>query len=129
MLALCLTFAQNAWGRDCTTQEAYDAETATYVNDWNGLYSSFKNYGHCDDGAIAEGFDDVTVKLLINNWNGLFQNEKWSKDKDFLRFVIRHVGELASVDESNKIYKNAKNECPKTAAVFCKRLAAKAHVD
>jgi hypothetical protein len=49
--------------RICTPAEAQAAQRRTQLpakaGSWANVYDSFKRFGHCDDGSIAEGYSDA----------------------------------------------------------------------
>lgn len=59
ILVITSAAASDSVGADCTLQEAFAAErTASTLRSWPEVHSAFIRYGHCDDGAIGEGFSD-----------------------------------------------------------------------
>jgi hypothetical protein len=56
----------------CTSQEEQTALNAIdHLKSWDDIHLAFKNFGHCDDGAIAEGYSDKVVTLLDRNWRSV----------------------------------------------------------
>lgn len=52
----------------CSLAEAKAAETvAASIYSWKKLYFVFQKYGHCDDGAIGEGFSESISVLMTEN--------------------------------------------------------------
>jgi hypothetical protein len=111
--------------RHCSQEEAIRAEMATdQLKTWQSVYRFYKQYSHCDDGSIGEGISDAVAKLLANRWDHFSDFVKLaSDDKEFGRFVVRHVDE--TIDWSHdapKINENARQHCPSNSAVLCKAL-------
>jgi hypothetical protein len=113
--------------RPCTVQDAQWAEEHIDLSlDWAGVYKLYKNFGNCDDGSIAEGFSDVISNLLADEWNTAYRlNQLTLRDKGFERFVLRHVDELMSPEQSEKIRNNADARCPRHARQLCKAVSAR----
>ncbi len=118
----------DAWGRDCTKADAVTAETkAAYLKSWAEIYESYKRYGHCDDGAIAEGFTESVTVLLAKGWSKLPElTARISQDERFRTFVLRHVN--ASADEQNLklIATNARRRCPEEDKPLCQAIVERA---
>src|ERR1051325_8783091 len=66
--------------------------------DWNSFHELFVKFGHCDDGSMGEGFDEIVDELVCRRWqriDKLFALD----DRDFFEFVMRHVvTQLPSTD-------------------------------
>ena len=110
--------------KPCTMQEAKKAEESIDSSlDWSGVYKLYKNFSHCDDASIAEGYSDVISRLLSDKWNNVNQlNRLVSRDRGFERFVLKHVDELMSPDQSRKIRNNAVGRCPYRSGRLCKAI-------
>jgi len=123
-----LLFATPARQKECTDEEAKIAiDQSDQLKDWRSAYEFFKRFGHCDDGAVADGFSDSVAKLLAKDWKHLGVLDRlFSNDKDFKNFVFRHIDETADTDDLKAIVKNAKLRCPSGKATLCKLLEHKA---
>lgn len=108
----------------CTQEEAMKAENAALdLNSWTEVFDSYRRYGHCDDGAIAEGYSDSVARLLSDNWPKVQElNRLCAHHESFERFVLRHVDELMSIDQARRIREQAKTQCPKEASRLCKAI-------
>jgi len=105
----------------CTEKEAIAAEMAPIAQSWEQLHQQFKQYSHCDDGAISEGFSESVTLLLAEHWQELWQLEKILKhDSTFLKFVVRHINETVPVERLNRIVNNAHKQCPKSLKSLCR---------
>jgi len=120
-----LLASENA--KPCTTPDAIRAEQeASSLRSWAEVYKSYKNFARCDDGAIAEGYSDSIARLLSDNWSTADQlNRLASHDKGFKKFVLRHIDELMSPDQAEKIRDNADAHCPSYTKRLCKLIAAR----
>jgi hypothetical protein len=121
-------FATSAQQKECTHEEAKTAiDQADQLKDWRSAYEFFKHFGHCDDGAIAEGYSDSVAKLLAKDWKHLgILNDLISNHKDFKNFVFRHIDETADTADLRAIVKNARLRCPSGKEALCKSLEHKA---
>jgi len=107
--------------KSCSETEAMAAEDeACSLESWQDVYSSYKKYSHCDDGAIGEGYSDSITKLLANNWETLKDLKRFTDaDKDFLKFILRHINASADSKDIQKVYDNASQRCPKDSSNLC----------
>ena len=132
---LCLSFlasvfAEAAHGasRACTPQEAQAGEVSSATaTSWKTLHRQFRLYGHCDDGAIAEGFSESVTRLLADQWATVRSVEPMiAADRDFGRFIVRHVDATVPPDRLQKIARNASERCPRNLKSFCADVRAAA---
>lgn len=117
---------------ECTQMEAYAAETVTdYLDSWKNVHKSFKEFGHCDDGAIAEGFDEAISLLWANQWHKLPEMLKYAmQDKSFRAFVFKRIGtETVPFERWQKIVRKAQKECPNEGKEFCAATIRKVKVE
>lgn len=131
MLAL-LILQGCAWANEqqrpiCTREQAIKAEEeAGNLNTVEAIYSSFQRFYHCDDGAIAQGYSESIVRLLVHNWSQIAAlNMVTSSDNKFERFILRHIDETMAVDDQQMLLSNTRNRCPPDARRLC-RLIEKA---
>lgn len=105
----------------CTHDDAIKAETeASSLKTWGAVFSSYKRYQQCDDGAIAEGYSASVAYLLASRWTDTGTLVKLSNaNPDFRRFVIKHVDETMNMDQGKSIKKNAATSCPAKAKKLC----------
>ena len=108
----------------CTQDEATQAETeASKLDNWKDIYSSFKRFGHCDDGAISEGYSASIGRMLAYKWNEATVLYKLTvKDKDFEKFVLKHIDDTVPIQEINMIAVNAQTRCPNYARELCTKI-------
>jgi hypothetical protein len=108
--------------RDCSPDEAIRAEEATdHLNAWHDVYSFYKQYRQCNDGAIAEGVHDKVQLLWANHWDQVpLMLALVKRDAGFKRFIWPIImAEDFPMDEFQQVLANAKNKCPRGAAEFC----------
>ena len=90
------------------------------VHDWHDMYAAYKKYGACDDGALAEEFSDRVVNLLTDHWDKFGElNKLVIQDRSFEDFIMRHLDDLMSPVQFNKIVDNASNNCPTYGKDLC----------
>lgn len=111
--------------KECTKNEAVAAETVIdYLDSWKEIYNAFKSFGHCDDGAIAEGFDDVISIQWSEHWDNINDMIKFVQENmNFKAFVYKRIGsETIPYDRWEKIVAQAKASCPTEAFEFCRKI-------
>ena len=106
--------------RICSRDEASAAErSATALQSWTEVYDAYRRYGHCDDGAIGEGFSGSVVKLLAR-WERFEALHGLAlADAGFRAFVIRHVDATALEHDLKTIIANSTERCRADAQPFC----------
>jgi hypothetical protein len=119
---LVAALAQVANAKECTQTEAYAAELVTdYLDSWKNVNLAFREFGHCDDGAIGEGFDEAISLLWANQWKKLPEMLKDAKEnKEFKAFIYKRIwSETVPAERWRKILKKAQKECPNGGKEFC----------
>src|SRR3989442_5232241 len=118
--------AQTANQKVCTQDEGMRAlDESDGLKDWDAVYRSFKRFGHCDNGAVAEGYDDSIIRLLVGDWNHFDALAHLAaSDKAFEQFILGHIDELASQEQLKAIANNAKSLCPSRENYLCERIKA-----
>jgi len=108
----------------CTQAEAIQAETeASKLGNWQDVYSSFKRFVHCDDGAIGEGYSAAIGRMLAYKWVELTTlSELATKDKDFESFVLKHIDDTVPIQEIKMIIVNAQTRCPDDDQELCAKI-------
>jgi hypothetical protein len=108
----------------------YEGEKILAIKDWPAaLLMSFKTFGVCDDGAIAEGYSDTIVQSLAKRWDrfpelaGLME-----KNSDFHSFVLSHIDATTNSDDLYALVSNAEKKCPKQFQKTCQAVIAGANV-
>ena len=96
---------------------------ADTLRTWDTLYKSYKLYGKCDDGAIAEGYSESVARILVDHWNTLPRVANLvAKDARFRRFVLGHVDSTLDLNDLKKIRANAKRQWPSGLSAICAEL-------
>lgn len=86
-----------------------------------------RKYGHCDDGAIAEGFSEAVARLLVDRWPTLPALAKLAaRDPALTQFVLRHVDATLDTNDVEMIGKLARTKCSQATVPLCRELAAAA---
>jgi hypothetical protein len=124
-LAGALSSAYICEASECGQLEAYAAETVVdYLNNWKNMYLAFRQFKHCDDGAIAEGFSEAVVRLLADQWSHLKELQAFgAKEPAFIDFVIGHMDGTVNAEDLEKIDALARTSCPGGLERLCKRIA------
>jgi dimeric dUTPase (all-alpha-NTP-PPase superfamily) len=111
--------------QSCTKEDAIRAETeSSSLQNWSAVYNSYKNFVHCDDASIAEGYSNSIAHLLSEDWDTIDQlNKLVSRNKNFEQFVLRHIDELMSPAQAEKIRENSVLHCTRRASRLCKSIS------
>ena len=89
------------------------AETVTdYLDSWKNVSRAFRAFGHCDDGGIAEGFDEAISVLWVNHWQKLPDMLKYTKENnDFKTFIYKRIwSETVPAERWQRILKRNLND-------------------
>jgi hypothetical protein len=117
----------HAQKRPCAELETRMLNKAFTLPSWETLYTSYRSYRQCDDGAIGEGYSESVARLLVDHWNSLPQLARLARrDAEFRAFVMRHVDATLNMDDVGKIRKGAKTLCPMGLQSVCNDLAKQA---
>ena len=129
LVALALAGPCAAHAKSCSPKDAEAADALLDgLDSWAKLGAAVKQYGHCDDGSIAEGNSEAVVRLLVDQWKTLPQlSGLVRRDPVLKRFVLRHVDATLDTDDLNKIRMSASTSCPGGAALLCSELLAAAN--
>jgi hypothetical protein len=121
LVLISVTYTVAESPKKCTSTEAKRARAeAGHVQDWNSIYSSFKRFGHCDSGRVAEEYSYAVSRLLAHHWEdvevvlGLAAG-----DKNFQQFVLRHINEDIPEEEAQLIVINSRQHCPPNGKWLC----------
>jgi hypothetical protein len=125
LLALVTALPLLSVGAECTkSQERAALHEAAGLNSWAAVHRSFRRYGHCDDGAIAEGYSESVTVLLAEHWGQLKRlNDHAAGDPKFRAFVIRHINETVPSERLKRITHNAQSKCPRGLRSLCQEVA------
>ena len=105
----------------CSRSLAIAAEDAVdRLKTWDDFYRTFQRFSGCDDGSIAEGWNDFVARTLAQQWNRLGDLQRLAdKDQRFRTFVLKHIGLSASGADLDKAALNARERCPARARTLC----------
>jgi hypothetical protein len=105
----------------CSTAQAEAAERGLgTLQSWSDLQVAFQKFGHCDDGAIAEGYSDFVMRMLASKWGEVGKLQKLAAaDPAFRAFVLHHIDETWIGTEFDKLMQNARTQCPARARELC----------
>ncbi|MGD0162043.1 MAG: hypothetical protein ABSB39_06190 [Candidatus Sulfotelmatobacter sp.] len=112
----------------CTSLEGRHAlDEADTLRSWDALYKSYLTFGHCDDGAIGEGYSESVARILTDDWNTLPRFVQLAgKDAAFQAFVIRHLDATLNMDDVQNIKQDAMTHCPTGLRSTCIHLVKQA---
>jgi hypothetical protein len=108
-------------GQECTNEQARKSETiAAYLKTWDEVFGAWKDFKHCDDGAIAEGFSDSVTKILSEKWteNGHLI-ELIESNPQFEKFIVVHINRTVPRERLTAIRHLAKMQCINATPQFC----------
>ena len=112
----------------CNVAEAGRAlDKAGTLRSWDALHRSYKEFGNCDDGAIAEGYSESVARIFADHWSTLPRFAEFAEnDPSFRAFVIRHIDATLNMDDVEKIKKAALTHCPSGLRKTCSDIAKQA---
>lgn len=115
-----------AMSKGCSESEAMEAPGD--LKSWQDIYGSYKRYVQCDfHGAVSEGYSDSVTKMLSSSWKSLDELAALTgTDKDFLKFVLRHINSIANSYDLEKIYYSAGNACTASSEKLCSLIEKRA---
>jgi hypothetical protein len=128
VLAACTPTRAMPEDKRCTPEEASQAEgEAVGLVTWTAVRDSFRRFGHCDDGAIAEGYSHAVVGMLADRWSQLRVLEKLlPADPAFRGFVLHHIDATAEQGAFNRLVANAAVRCPAQSVSTCQAILNRA---
>lgn len=124
MIVTLFPFTVPAQAKTCSPKEAEAADAMVdHLDDWAKVETTFKKYGHCDDGSIAEGNSEAVVRLLVDRWQALPRlSPLLKRDPGLRKFVLRHVDGTADSEDLDKIRQLSASSCPQGMMEFCQDL-------
>ena len=124
LIATCFAGTAVASPR-CSHALAMKAEEATdHIKTWPQLYEFYQSYQVCDEGAIAEGVDDIVENFLQKKWSSAASfSHTLNDDPAFVRFVVRHIDEDWDVEALRTVRSRAQKQCPRGLQSFCSAVA------
>lgn len=124
IVAFGVSGACDARVKACSPREAAAADAAIDgLDSWTKLERAHKQYGHCDDGSIAQGHSEAVARLLVDHWSTLaLLAELAQRDPAFKRFVLRHIDATLDTDDLDKIGTLAAAQCPPGSTPLCREL-------
>jgi hypothetical protein len=118
---LSVTNAHAEARKACTASEAKRARMeAAHLQDWKAVYSSFKRFGGCHAGAVAEEYSYAISRLLAHQWDDVGSLLSLaSDDEEFKQFVLRRINENVPEEEAQVIVTNSRQHCPANGKWLC----------
>ncbi len=123
VLAFAACGAQ-AQGKTCSPSESAAAEKAMdRVVNWDLMYKTWQEFGHCDTVLTEDVFTDALMRLAVE-WKNVDQfARRYQGDPKFKVFVDKHVRSLTAKEDAKSLYSRAKQSCPPKMEAFCAELA------
>jgi hypothetical protein len=85
-----------------------------------------RKFARCDDASIGETYRDRIAQLLAEKWDTANElGRLTSRDKNFEKFVLRHIDELMTPEQATKVLDNAQAHCPSGMRSLCTAIAAR----
>ncbi|HUN55243.1 MAG TPA: hypothetical protein VMU29_08820 [Smithella sp.] len=115
-------------GNQCSEATVIAAvKESSALKSWQNIFDSYRKFLQCDDGAIAEGYSDSITILLANNWEALKDLKTLTEtDKEFLKFVLKHIDTTVNPDDVKKISNNASQNCAANFSELCSLIKERA---
>jgi hypothetical protein len=96
---------------------------AAHLKDWNSVLTSFRQFGPCDSGRVAEEYSYAISRLLAHDWDHVGALvELAANDDAFKQFVLRHINENFPEEEAQSIVRNAREHCPENGKWLCRAI-------
>jgi hypothetical protein len=116
------SYAQKA--KACSTDESARARRdAAHLKDWSSVLTSFREFGVCDRGRVAEEYSYAISRLLAHDWDHVgVLLELATNNEAFRQFVLRHINENFPEEEAQSIVRNAREHCPENGKWLCKAI-------
>lgn len=115
----------SSWAQDkaCTKSDAAKAEKAIdMVTDFKQLERAWKDWKHCDEGTVAEVYNDAVMRLLVD-WKGVdVLAASMQSNAEYGDWLVRRI-KLATREDRTAVFSRAKTGCPANLDAFCARLA------
>ena len=110
--------------KTCTAKQADAADRQIdQLDSWIKIDGFIKQFGHCDDGSIAEGASEAVARLLVDQWATLPTLARLSKrNRNLMPFVLRHLDATLDADDLEKISQLSMEQCPESANTLCASL-------
>lgn len=115
--------AGHAQDKVCSKADAAAAEkNVDMVVGWAQLHRAWRDYRHCDTGAVSEIFTDAILRLAVE-WKNVDALGEAMQDPNFKAFVVKHLKSPAAQADHESIYSRTKASCPPSQAALCAELA------
>jgi hypothetical protein len=99
------------------------AEAAS-LRSWSAIHASFVRFRGCDDGAIADGYNESVTVMLADRWHQLKVLAMLiAGHPQFQGFVLRHITESVPAERLKRITHQAQTKCPEGYRELCDDIA------
>ncbi|MBC8023881.1 MAG: hypothetical protein H7Y14_12215 [Burkholderiales bacterium] len=125
LLAACIAVAgAQAADKPCPPADAAKAEKAIdNVVAWPQLHKAWRDWRHCDTGAVADVYTDAILRLMVE-WKNVEALAEPLKDAEYKAFIHKHLKSPAAKDDQSSIRSRASQSCPKGQDALCADIAA-----
>lgn len=122
MLGTSASYAEKT--KACSPDEFVRARRdAAHLKDWNSVLTSFRQFGMCDSGTVAEEYSYAISRLLSHDWDHVGTLlELAGNNESFKQFVLRHINENFPEEEAQSIVRNARERCPADGKWLCRAI-------
>lgn len=122
-----LAFATGAGAADkpCSKADAASAEkTIDRVLTWPAMQKAWKDYGHCDTGAVADLYSEALLRLIVGNWPKIAELEPaFTNDLAFREWILNRLsGGALPKGDLDDVHDLTQNSCPKAQKRMCEAL-------
>ncbi|HUQ29731.1 MAG TPA: hypothetical protein VM051_14140 [Usitatibacter sp.] len=116
--------AAYAADKPCPPAEAARAEKSVdTVVTWAHLHKAWKDWKHCDSGAVADVYTDAILRLMVE-WKNVDALGEGMKDPEYKSFIQAHLRSPAAKDDRGSIMSRVSQSCPKGHGALCKDIEA-----
>jgi len=124
LLTIPFRYSRAEAPKKCSRNEATRARVeAERLEDWTSLYASYKRFGHCDVGKLAEEYSYTISRLLAHHWNDVdVLLSLAAEHEEFKRFILQHINEGIPEEEAQRIINNSRQHCPANGEWLCRAI-------
>jgi hypothetical protein len=123
-LAAACALGAAAQDKACSkADEAAAAKAVDRIVMWSQLQGTWKDYRHCDTGAIDDAFTDAVMRMLVEWKKPQALAEAMAQDPAYAAFIVKHLKSPAAKEDRESVYSRAKSDCPADLGAFCEKIA------
>lgn len=128
-MALALPYAALAQDKACSKADAANADKAIdRVTSFGQMQKAWQDWRHCDNGAVAESFNESLFRLLVD-WKDVPSLVGTAQaSPQYKQWVMARVKD-APKDDRKAVFSRARTACPAKLDAFCAELVEAASDD